>query len=217
MYIDHHFQSRIIDELWAGSRTFTQLKPEAVENSLFMYHLRKLIARGIVIKLEHGYTLTPEGTRWAHKLDPTHRTQIGLRTLVQLFVIRDGQLLISERQGVTATHMNRYLLPSALHAFGMSREECIDTLARRLKVVCGELLTQVETIMPSQQLHTISDIYGGTYDEEILPRDETDYHYQWIALDDIAGMSISEAGALPMVTRKYLAETLQPRELARHE
>lgn len=218
MHIDHHFQARIVDELWLGERTFSELKPSGIENSLFMYHLRRLIARGIVIKTGQGYSLTPDGARWAHKLDhPSYRAPSALRTLVQLFIVRNGQLLISQRQGVTAKYMNRYLLPSALHAFGTSSEECANALARQLGTTRGHFMTQVETIMPSQQLHAISDIYAGEYHRESLPADEAYYHYTWISLEEVAAMSITEAGALPALTRSYLNGTLTPRQTLKQE
>lgn len=213
MHIDHHLQAQIVDQLWSGTHSFSELKPAHIENSLFMYHLRRLIARGIVEKTDAGYRLTPEGTRWAHKRDHLYQREVGLRMLVQLFVVRDGMLLVSERQGATAEHMNRYLLPSALHKFGMTSEQCVDTLSAKIGAARGELMTQIETILPSENLHTISDIYIGTPVGATLPDDEEYYHYQWIELGAISKMSISEAGALPILTSKYLDRTLKPREL----
>ena len=214
MHIDHHLQARIIDELWQGERSFSELKLDGIENSLFMYHLRKLIARGIVAKTERGYSLTPDGARWAHKLDhASYRPLSGPRTLVQLFVVEDGRLLISERQGVTAEHMNRYLLPSAFHAFGMSSEHCADDLAKRLGITRERYMTHGETIWTEQQLHVLSDIYVGRYRAEVLPPNEPQYHYRWLGLEEVASMSPSAAGALPMIVRKYLDGTLADREL----
>lgn len=212
MHIDHHLQARILDELWQGERSFSELKPQAIENSLFMYHLRHLIARGIVEKVDGEYHLTADGTRWAHKRDHTYRTETGLRALVQLFIVRDGKLLVSERRGATAEHMNRYLLPGTVHRFGVTSETCADTLATELDTNRGALMTQIETIIPSQQLHTISDVYAGTRAHDALPEDEPYYHYHWIDLAIIATMTVAEAGALPMLTRNYLDGTLKPRE-----
>lgn len=211
MHIDHHLQSRIVDALWDGERSFSELKPSDIENSLFMYHLRKLITRGIVAKGTRGYELTPEGTRWAHTLDDSYRTPHGIRMLVQLFVVRDNQLLVSKRRGVAAVHLNTYLLPGALHAFGTTADECADILASRLEIDRGALLTQVETILPSEQLHVVSDIYAGSRRDDSLPGDDS-YTYHWMALDSVASMDVTEAGALPMIAKKFLNGTLASRE-----
>lgn len=214
MHIDHHLQARILDELWQGERSFSELKPQAIENSLFMYHLRKLIARGIVAKTGQGYSLTPDGARWAHTLDRSlYQPLSGPRPLVQLFVVEDGRLLISERQGVTAEHMNRYLLPGTFHTFGISSEQCADTLSQQLGIAREQHMAHVETIWAAQQLHILSDIYAGKYAAEALPPHEAQYRYRWMDLQEIASMSPSEAGALPMIVRKYLDDTLADREL----
>lgn len=63
--LDHHIQKNIVYNLaLVESARFGELKPEDVENKLFDYHLKKVIAEGLVAKNEDGeYTLTTKGRR----------------------------------------------------------------------------------------------------------------------------------------------------------
>lgn len=63
-HIDHHLQAKVLSHLVSnGESSFSALKPDDVENSLFMYHVRKLITRGIIAKTDSGYILSPDGAR----------------------------------------------------------------------------------------------------------------------------------------------------------
>jgi ADP-ribose pyrophosphatase YjhB (NUDIX family) len=44
------------------------LKPKGAESNLFIYHLKNLIAAGLVKKIEKGYALTTAGERYVDKL-----------------------------------------------------------------------------------------------------------------------------------------------------
>lgn len=63
--IDHHLQRSIVYRLaFAPSLKFSELQPEGVENKLFDYHLKKVIAEGLVEKGSDGlYSLTAVGRR----------------------------------------------------------------------------------------------------------------------------------------------------------
>jgi hypothetical protein len=63
--LDHYIQKDIVYNLaLTESARFTDLKPDTIENKLFDYHLKKVIAEGLVAKNEAGeYTLTPKGRR----------------------------------------------------------------------------------------------------------------------------------------------------------
>jgi hypothetical protein len=63
--LDHHIQRQIVYRLaFVDSLRFGELKPDELENKLFTYHLKKVVAAGLVIKQEDGsYTLTSEGRR----------------------------------------------------------------------------------------------------------------------------------------------------------
>lgn len=63
--LDHYIQRTIVYRLaFTPGLRFSQLKPDELENKLFTYHLKKVLAEGLVEKSETGiYTLTPEGRR----------------------------------------------------------------------------------------------------------------------------------------------------------
>lgn len=63
--LDHHIQRAIIYRLaLAPSLRFSELQPDDIENKLFTYHLKKVVAAGLVAKNDTGeYALTAEGRR----------------------------------------------------------------------------------------------------------------------------------------------------------
>ncbi len=142
MQLDHVIQVEIAKEL-AQSDTplsFTQLKPQGMENSLFMYHARKLLSRAIIEKVANGYALTREGAVWLNEFGISiQTTRNSPRALISLVVqSTDGRYLISTRSGQMNRHLNSYLLPGTqlkkgkpiddqitfvLNAYGLSTDE----------------------------------------------------------------------------------------------
>lgn len=63
--LDHHLQRQIVYRLaFVESLRFGELKPDDLDNKLFTYHLKKVVATNLVIKQEDGsYRLTAEGRR----------------------------------------------------------------------------------------------------------------------------------------------------------
>jgi hypothetical protein len=63
--LDHHLQRAIVYRLaFSKGLRFSELKPDTLENKLFDYHLKKVVAAGYAMKGDAGlYTLTPEGRR----------------------------------------------------------------------------------------------------------------------------------------------------------
>jgi len=63
--LEHHIQKTIVYALaLTPSARFGELKPDGIENKLFDYHLKKVIASGLVEKTESGeYALTSLGRR----------------------------------------------------------------------------------------------------------------------------------------------------------
>lgn len=61
MQIEHWLQKEIISALLGVDvLPFSKLKPQGVESNLFMYHLRRLMAQDMVVKIAGGYQLTPK-------------------------------------------------------------------------------------------------------------------------------------------------------------
>jgi hypothetical protein len=63
--LDHYIQKIIVYSLaLTDSLRFGELKPDDLDNKLFDYHLKKVIAQGLVAKNDDGqYTLTLKGRR----------------------------------------------------------------------------------------------------------------------------------------------------------
>lgn len=101
--LDHHIQKNIVYNLaLTESARFSDLKPDTVENKLFDYHLKKVMAEGLVAKNDIGeYTLTPKGRR-VGKDAIKHSDQLIDRAYSVLFLaIRrksDGAWLLCKRK-----------------------------------------------------------------------------------------------------------------------
>jgi hypothetical protein len=61
--LDHHLQRSIVYRLaFTSGLRFSELKPDVIDNKLFDYHLKKVVAAGYVMKTNDGlYALTAEG------------------------------------------------------------------------------------------------------------------------------------------------------------
>jgi ADP-ribose pyrophosphatase YjhB (NUDIX family) len=65
----HDCQLKILDGLlFTKQARYSQLKPVLMENSQFVFHLKKLITLGLVKKISSKYTLTPKGKEQANRI-----------------------------------------------------------------------------------------------------------------------------------------------------
>lgn len=99
--LDHHLQRAIVYRLafTTGAR-FSELKPDDIENKLFTYHLKKVMAAGYVEKDEDGtYHLTAEGRRLGYQAMKSERFMLDKAYSVLFLVVRDakGRWLLSKR------------------------------------------------------------------------------------------------------------------------
>lgn len=119
MDIDHHLQQAIIELLKQSSEPvrYTDLKDPAIENSLFSHHLNKLLTRGMVQKIDDGYSLTVEGARWLNDNGSSIKSSEAPRIAVAL-VIQDeaGNYLIGQRTGQMKATINDYITPSVRYS-----------------------------------------------------------------------------------------------------
>lgn len=119
MDIDHHLQQAIIELLKQSSEPvrYTDLKDPAIENSLFSYHLNKLLTRGMLQKIDDGYSLTVEGARWLNDNGSSIKSSEAPRIAVAL-VIRDeaDNYLIGRRTGQMKATINDYITPSVRYS-----------------------------------------------------------------------------------------------------
>lgn len=62
----HHIQKHILKVLtYSDYARFRDMRPKNVDSNLYNYHLKLLIKEGFVGKCELGYSLTPQGMRFA--------------------------------------------------------------------------------------------------------------------------------------------------------
>lgn len=100
--LEHHIQRSIVYRLaLTPSLTFSELKPDTLENKLFTYHLKKTVSAGLVEKNADGrYALTAEGrVLGVHVLENTEAI-IDRAYSVLFLVIRrksDGAWLLYKR------------------------------------------------------------------------------------------------------------------------
>lgn len=100
--LDHHIQRTIVYELaFTDSMRFGELQPDGIENKLFDYHLKKVIAAGLVEKTVDGrYTLTPEGRRIGKGALKNQKRLVDRAYSILLMAIRrksDGAWLLYKR------------------------------------------------------------------------------------------------------------------------
>lgn len=208
-HTDHHLQSRILDTLHNhGVQSFSELKPDDIENSLFMYHMRKLLSRGIVEKTVDGYRLTPAGARWVNQTDLYQRAIQLPRPMVQLMVVQDDHVLVSRRADHMAEHMNTYMLPGGLHRFGETSQQSAERIAEKFGLdLTDERLAQIEVIIRGTHSHTLVDIYiAETLDLEYKFEDDL-FTVAFMPIDEVLELSLEEANVLPSLLKSYLDDT----------
>lgn len=88
--LDHHIQRAIVYHLAFLERArFSDLKPDDIENKLFTYHLKKVMAAGLVEKDVDGlYRLTPEGRRLGTHAYENDQTQLYKAVSVLFLLVR---------------------------------------------------------------------------------------------------------------------------------
>jgi hypothetical protein len=117
MNIDHHLQLSLLRKLSQSDTPvrYSDLKDGDIENSLFSYHLNKLIDRKMVEKIDDGYRLTTDGSRWLNDNGvflPTRQKE-ALRVSIALVVTNEaGEFLIGQRTGQFKSMINDYMLPT---------------------------------------------------------------------------------------------------------
>lgn len=138
--IQHHIQRDIVKRLLLAEYVrFSVLKPKGLESNLFMYHLKQLIADGLVQKAEPGYTLTPLGKQFVGRVNlESLKIRVQPKILSILMVHRaDGKWLLLERLHQPRLHTVGF--PSGKLHFG---ESLLEGAQRELYEKCN--LTDVD-------------------------------------------------------------------------
>lgn len=101
--LEHYIQRNIVYRLaFASGLSFSELKPDDLDNKLFTYHLKKVMAAGLVKKSETGhYELTPEGRRVGIYISEKQLAFVANRPESVLFLVirrkADGAWLLYKR------------------------------------------------------------------------------------------------------------------------
>jgi len=131
MLLDHHLQRGIVYRLvLSDGLRFSELKPDVLENKLFTYHLKKVVAAGYVAKNDAGmYTLTPEGRRLGMRVLDSQQALVDRAESVLFLVIRrksDGAWLLYKRGAhpLRARVGFMHCTPTALADCAQIAQEC---------------------------------------------------------------------------------------------
>jgi ADP-ribose pyrophosphatase YjhB (NUDIX family) len=227
IYVDHYLQAALLSCLSKADRPlrFSELKEDGIENSLFMYHANKLIARGAITKDDDGFRLSANGARWINSVEPdmTH-AQTTAKPLVQL-VVRDNRdrILISMRKGQLKELLNDYMLPGGVHKSGMSADENAQRVIRKIfgEIQCEpRLLSTVENITTYSDgfiYHSIAHIYEVDLEAAVNTVKDDRFAFEWVALSDIHtdNPRFAKSLSVPTIIQKLQTGTLQSHEVIR--
>ncbi len=195
--LDHFLQTEIITKLTASSIPirFSDLKDASIENSLFMYHANKLIDRGLIQKVDNGFTLTTKGARWANYVDTSlDLTPLTPRPLVQ-FIIEDTtqNILMATRKGSLKERLNDHLLPGNVYRHGLSLDENVSAILTELFGADNDLVATLVTI--ADVIHTASDQFVShvicylfrtrVYSEKTKPLEHPLFTAEWVSAKSI--------------------------------
>lgn len=207
--LDHHLQSQIVQLLMMhGEQAFSQLKPAGIENSLFMYHMRKLISRGIAEKTASGFRLTPDGARWANKTGAALRIAELPRPMVQLIIIQENHILLSERIDHMASDLNRYMLPGTLHRFDEASSAAAERAAAKFGLtITSGCIGHTEIIIKERQHHALIDFYTATTPNIDYAFNDDLFQLRFVPLETVLAMTTDEANALPQIVKAFVAKT----------
>lgn len=192
-HIDHFLQAEIIQQLVSSDEPlrFSELKEDGIDNSLFMYHAKKLEDRGLIERAAGRFHLTTKGARWANYAGQNFNTSPAPRLLVQC-IIRSGDLvLLGSRTGVMKELLNEHLLPGRKHDYGIPAQDVAEDLLKDLfkeDYPSPELLTVAEVIVAHSDKfihHSISHIYEVILPEDYKPASTDKFEYSWVDPESI--------------------------------
>lgn len=134
MNIDHHIQLSLLEKLAASEEPvkYSDLKEGDIDNSLFSYHLNKLVARGMVEKIADGYGMTVEGARWINDNGLTIRPKETLRVFVAVVIKNENnEYLVRQRAGQLKAIINDYMLPAIPYTNNNDLPDQIDQVIKK--------------------------------------------------------------------------------------
>ncbi len=225
LYVDHHLQAALLSRLVDanGPVRFTDLKEDGIENSLFMYHVNKLISRGIIEKSDDGFLLTPNGAHWVNFVGPNMMSATPtVRPLVELIIQGENNtILLSTRKGQLREQLNDYMLPGGLHKIGMTAGENAKRILSRLYPgleAAPVFLATVENISRYSDgfiYHSFAHIYTVDIPSRELPGEDDRYAFEWMPMTSIRVNNpiFKKSMFVSRLMQKVQDDTLEPREV----
>ena len=188
---DHYLQLDILRKLYTATTpvNFTSLKDDGIDNSLFMYHMKKLLARNIVQKTEDGFMLTKAGTVWLNTTGIDSLTPLAYpKVLVQLLITCGDNVLVGKREGAPATLLNSFLIPGTAAHMGTPLVEAAANYAASLGIPATiRYIGQYEHIQENNEFlyHSIGFVYAVALDaKQDIVSPSKHYSYQWFTTQD---------------------------------
>lgn len=133
MYL-HPIQRHIIDVLTHQKYArFKDVRPPKYDTNLVTYHLKLLVQKDLVKKIEQGYTLSQKGLRYIVLLDTfsdTNRTQ---PNIVTMLLIQDGYGLVLLQKRRKQPDIDTWTLP---HGTACLDDVSVLAAARRVANEC---------------------------------------------------------------------------------
>lgn len=100
MSLHHHIQKHIVQTLMYKSEArFSELRPPRTDTNLFTYHLKHLLAQGLIKKTERLYTLSPLGLSYVDRISGETGSIRRQPKIISMLVVQnsDGQVLVQKR------------------------------------------------------------------------------------------------------------------------
>jgi len=209
-FTDHHIQDKIIATLVKSGQRFSDLVPDGMEHSLFMYHMRKLTKRGLVQKDDQIYRLTLKGAQLYNSRHNLHKPLNYPRALVQFLVVKDDKVLLSRRTTALVDQLNEYMLPGGIHYFLAPSRTSAGRAAKSRGLKFGDFLGCLETIAPSRDYHGLIDIYEAQYVRDAT-KPQAEYEFVWLPLKKVSAMTFDRAGSAPYIVQRFIDNDMQAR------
>jgi ADP-ribose pyrophosphatase YjhB (NUDIX family) len=212
--VDHYIQADILRALYVASvpLSFTVLKEDGIENSLFMYHMNKLIGRGVVEKAkEGGFQLTVKGTIWVNNMgEESIQPEMRPKILINFVVTTPSKarFLLARRRGIPAEHLNEYLFPGGLLKFGVSMDESARSILQKRSLDLAEpvCLGMQEFINTNDDFvyHSVNVMYELILSQEVVLETDARYDYVWCDANDVLSFS-DDSPLVNDFIQRYLA------------
>lgn len=186
--VEHHIQREIVRRLLlAESLRFSQLKPDGLENNIFMYHIRQLVKNQVVEKVNGKYQLGINGLRYADNISSQSFMPSRQPKLISVVVLMNakGELLFARRH--RQPYIGTLMFMSGKQHFGEDPKAHAEReLIEKMQLTDIDLrrrgLFDLRVGLPNASeplTHVVAHVYSGIYDGP-APKPHSDYFsYEW--------------------------------------